>query len=272
MTIQQDITPDFDAIKDKQCAAWGSGDYAAVGMTLQKVGEDLAETLDLAPAAQVLDVAAGNGNATLAFARRWHNVTSTDYVQHLLDKGAARARAEGLDVDFQLADAEKLPFADGAFDATVSTFGVMFAPNHAQSAAELMRVTRDGGKIGMANWEPDGFIGRLFRVLGRFVAPPAGMKSPALWGDEVWLNTTFCDARAVQVTHKTFRFRYRSPAHFIEVFRDFYGPVHQAFLALTAEKQTELSAALEALVAEFNTAQDGSLSIESDYAEVVISK
>ncbi|MEM9707677.1 MAG: class I SAM-dependent methyltransferase [Pseudomonadota bacterium] len=272
MTVQQDIMPNFEAIKEKQNAAWTSGDYAVVGVTLQKVGEDLAEALDLLPGSRVLDVAAGNGNATLAFARRWHAVTSTDYVQHLLDKGAARAAAEGLTVEFQLADAEALPFEDAAFDATVSTFGVMFAPNQAAAAAEMMRVTRPGGKIGMANWVPDGFIGRLFRVLGGFVAPPAGVKSPALWGDEAWLNTAFSDAKAVSVTRQSLRFRYRSPDHFIGVFRELYGPVHKAFLALPEDKQGELERAIADLIAEFNMAKDGSVSIESDYSEVEIIK
>ncbi|MEO1026017.1 MAG: class I SAM-dependent methyltransferase [Pseudomonadota bacterium] len=272
MNMQQDIAPDFDAIKTKQNAAWTSGDYAVVGVTLQKVGEDLAEALDLTPGAKVLDVAAGNGNATLAFARRWHDVTSTDYVQHLLDKGAARAKAEGLDVSFQLADAERLPFADGMFDATVSTFGVMFAPNQTAAAAEMMRVTRTGGQIGMANWTPDSFIGRMFRVLGSFVTPPAGVKSPALWGDEAWLNTSFSAAKAVSVTHRTFRLRYRAPEHFIGIFRELYGPVHKTFLALPADQQEALAEAMKELIAEFNEADDGSVSIPSKYAEVEIIK
>lgn len=272
MTIQQTIAVDYEAIKAKQNAAWASGDYATVGTTVQKVGEDLAEALDLAPGASVLDVAAGNGNATLAFARRWHDVTSTDYVASLLDKGAARAAAEGLDIRFRIADAENLPFADASFDATVSSFGVMFAPNQAAAAAELLRVTKPGGVIGLANWTPDSFIGRLFGVLGRFVAPPAGVKSPALWGDEVWLNTRFAEAEAVTVTPQSFHFRYRSPAHFIEVFRDLYGPIHKAFLTLPAERQTDLAAAMEALIAEFNDATDGTVSIRSAYAEVQIAR
>lgn len=272
MNIQNEIVPNYAAIKEKQNAAWTSGDYAVVGVTLQKVGEDLAEALDLKPGAKVLDVAAGNGNATLAFARRWHQVTSTDYVQHLLDKGAARAAAEGLDVAFQLADAEDLPFADNSFDAVVSTFGVMFAPDQAQAAAEMIRVARPGGKIGMANWTPNGFIGRLFRVLGTFVTPPTGVKSPALWGQEAWLNTSFANAKAVQVNLHNFRFRYRSPEHFVDLFRELYGPVHKAFLALSAAKQDELAEAIKHLIAEFNEAHDGTVSIPSEYAEVEIIK
>lgn len=272
MNIQSQPTPDYTAIKAKQNAAWASGDYAVVGTTLQKVGEDLAEALNLIPGADVLDVAAGNGNATLAFARRWHNVISTDYVQALLDKGAARAKAEGLNVTFRIADAEALPFADACMDGVVSTFGVMFAPNQNAAASELLRVCKAGGKIGLANWTPDGFIGRLFRTLGGFVAPPAGVNSPALWGDEAWLKSQFSDAQELSVARRHFNFQYRSPAHFIDVFRTLYGPVHKAFLALDEDGQRALTDAIEALIEEFNANNDGSVSIPSAYAEVVIVK
>ncbi|MEO0915093.1 MAG: class I SAM-dependent methyltransferase [Pseudomonadota bacterium] len=272
MTLQTDITLDYSAIKVKQNAAWTSGNYAVVGTTLQKVGEDLAERLNLAPGARVLDVAAGNGNATLAFARRWHAVTSTDYVQHLLDKGAARAEAEGLDVAFRVADAEALPFEDNSFDAVVSTFGVMFAPNQMAAADEMLRVCKPGGQIGLANWTPDGFIGRLFRTLGGFVAPPPGVKSPALWGDEAWLNTSFSAAQRISVSPASFNFRYRSASHFIAVFRDLYGPVHKAFQSLPPARQEELEEAITALIAEFNTATDGSMQVPSAYVEVEILK
>ena len=233
MTIQQDIKPDFNAIKTKQNAAWASGNYAVVGSTLQIVGETLAETMDPKPGSKILDVAAGNGNATLAFARRWHDVTSTDYVQSLLDSGQARATAEGHSVTYEIADAEALPYADGAFDAVVSTYGVMFAPDQQKAAAEMIRTTRSGGQIGMANWTPSGFVGQLFKRLGAHVAPPAGVKSPALWGDETWIDATFGPAaKAVGITKRQFVFRFASPAHFVEVFRAFYGPVHKAFLSL----------------------------------------
>lgn len=272
MNIATDIKPDYTAIKAKQNAAWASGDYSVVGTTLQIVGETLAETLDLVPGSRVLDVAAGNGNATLAFARRWHAVTSTDYVGALLDKGKTRADAENLNVDFQVADAEALPFDDDSFDAVVSTFGVMFAPNQGQAAAELFRVARPGGKIGMANWTPTSFIGALFKTLGGHVAPPAGVKSPAFWGDEAWLNANFADASDVTVTLRQFTFRYRDPAHFIDVFRTLYGPVHKAFLALDTDGQAALATDIASLIAEFNTASDGSVSIPGDYLEVVITK
>ena len=172
--------PDYAAIKVKQNAAWASGDYAIVGTTLQIVGEDLAEALDLRSGQKVLDVAAGNGNFTLAAARRWADVTSTDYVQSLLHRGEDRAVADGLKVAFQYADAEDLPYADASYDAVASTFGVMFTPNQAKAASEMLRVCRSGGKIGLANWTPDGFIGCLFKTIGRYVPPPAGVSSPAL--------------------------------------------------------------------------------------------
>lgn len=272
MNTQTEIAPDYTAIKAKQNAAWASGDYAVIGTTLQIVGEQLAEAMDLCPGSEVLDVAAGNGNATLAFARRFHNVISTDYVQDLLDKCRARAEAEAASVTFRLADAEALPFEDGTFDATVSTYGVMFAPDQARAAAELMRVTRRGGFIGMANWSPQGFIGQLFKTLGGHVAPPPGVKSPALWGDCDWLAAQFAEAADVTITMRDFVFRYRSPEHFVGLFRDLYGPVHKAFLALDKAGQDALEADILALIGRLNTADDGSLRIPSEYAEVIIKR
>lgn len=274
MNIQNTIIKtDFEAIKSKQNAAWASGNYAVVGTTLQIVGETLAETMDNKAGAEILDVAAGNGNATLAFARRWHNVTSTDYVASLLESGKARAKAEGHDVDFKVADAEALPFDDNSYDAVVSTFGVMFTPNQEQAARELVRVCKRRGQIGMANWTPASFIGRLFKTLGKHVAPPAGVQSPALWGDQAWLDETFANsASIIRVTKRHFNFRYRSPAHFIDVFRTLYGPVHKAFLALDAEGQAALEADILSLIAEFNVATDGSMNAPAEYAEIIITK
>ena len=234
--------PDLVALKTRQKAAWASGDYARIGVTLQITGEQLAEVMDLPPGAKVLDVAAGNGNATLAFARRGCDVTSTDYVDALLMRGRARAEAAGLEVAWQIADAEQLPFGDGCFDAVVSTFGVMFAPNQAAAAAEMVRVCRAGGRIGMANWTPDGFIGQLFKTLGRHVPPPSGVMSPALWGSRPWLEETFrASAHSVAVSERAFTFRYASPGHFIDVFRTYYGPVHKAFLSLDPAGQLALA-------------------------------
>jgi len=266
-------TPDYAAIKAKQNAAWASGDYARIGTTLQIVGEILAEAMDLTPGSRVLDVAAGNANATLAFARRWCRVTSSDYVDALLSRGRARAEAEGQDVTFRIADAEQLPFADASFDAVVSTFGVMFTPNQGKAASELLRVCRPGGMIGMANWTPEGFIGQVFKCLSRHIAPPAGLNSPALWGTKPWIEQQFGpQAQRIAIDFKAFVFRYRSPEHFVEVFRTYYGPVHKAFLALDPAGQAMLAKDLYATIASFNTATDGTMRVPSAYAEIVITK
>lgn len=273
MNAHATIAPDYNAIKVKQNAAWSSGDYAKVGTTLQIVGEELAENLDLRPGCSVLDVAAGNGNATLAFARRWCDVTSTDYVDTLLARSEARAFAENLPVRYQIADAEDLPFTDNQYDAVVSTFGVMFAPNQKQAAAELIRVCKSGGKIGLANWTPASFIGTLFKVLGAKVPPPAGLSSPALWGTAEWIEETFGPhARSIDVRAKNFVFRYRTPEHFVDIFRSYYGPVHKAFLALDAQGQLDLERAIMSLIAEYNTAKDGSMRVPAAYAEIVVTK
>ena len=266
-------TPDFAAIKQRQQATWASGDFAVIGTTLQIVGEDLAEALDIRAGERVLDVAAGNGNATLAAARRFAQVTSTDYVQELLDKGRERARAEGLAIRFQAADAEALPFADGSFDVVMSTYGCMFTPDHARTAGELLRVTRAGGRIGMANWTPQGFIGRLFKVIGAHVPPPAGLQSPALWGTEAHLADLFGGAAAdIRCERKHFNFRYRSAAHWIQVFRDYYGPTHKAFAALDAAGQAALERDITALLLELNVAGASSLVVPGEYLEVVVTK
>lgn len=262
----------YAAIKQRQQASWASGDYAVVGTTLQIVGEQLCEALDLKPGSNVLDVAAGNGNATLAAARRFTDITSTDYVESLLDKGKARADAENLSVAFAVADAEALPFADASFDYVLSTFGVMFSPNHEQAAAELLRVTRSGGRIGLANWTPASFIGQLFKTLGKHVAPPVGVRSPALWGDKEHIETLFASAHTVGITERKFNFRYRSAAHFIEVFRTYYGPVHKAFLSLDEAGRTDLYRDMTVLMESFNTSTNGTLLIPSAYAEVIVTK
>ncbi|MDP3820900.1 MAG: class I SAM-dependent methyltransferase [Burkholderiales bacterium] len=264
---------DLIALKGRQQTAWASGDYAVIGTTLQLVGELLAEACDLRWDERVLDVAAGNGNATLAAARRGAQVTSTDYVATLLERGAERARAEGLQVMFQAADAEALPFADASFDAVLSTFGVMFAPDHAKSAAEMARVCRPGGRIAMANWTPEGFIGQLFKTLGKQIPPPPGVQPPSLWGVETHLRSLFGDSAAeIAVTPRLFNFRYRSAAHIIDVFRTWYGPVHKAFLALPADKAAALESDLTELLNRLNRAGPGSLVVPSEYLEIVVTR
>ncbi len=261
---------DLGAIKNRQQVSWSSGDYAVIGTTLQLVGEQLAEACDVRCDERVLDVAAGNGNATLAAARRGAAVTSTDYVASLLERGAARARAEGLDVHFQSADAEALPFPDGSFDCVLSTFGVMFAPDQKTAGREMMRVCRSGGRIGMANWTPQGFIGRMFGVLSRHLPPPAGVQSPMRWGVESDVREFLGnEVRAMTITPRMFKFRYRSPEHFVEVFRTWYGPVHKAFAALNPEQAGKLEHDLLELLRSANEAGPHSLVVPSEYLEIV---
>lgn len=266
-------SPNYQAIKTRQQATWASGDFGRIGVQLQIVGESLCEAVDLRSSERVLDVAAGNGNASLAAARRYADVTSTDYVPELLEQGRRRAEAEGLPMTIQVADAEDLPFADAEFDVALSTFGVMFAPNQVRTASELMRVVRSGGRIGLASWTPDSAIGELFKLIGRFVPPPAGLLSPAAWGTETRMVELFGPrSRGIHTERKQYVFRYRSAAHWIDVFRTFYGPVHKAFAALDADKQQALNDEMLALLARFNRATGSSLIMPADYLEVVVTK
>jgi ubiquinone/menaquinone biosynthesis C-methylase UbiE len=264
---------DLNALKNRQMVAWASGDYAVIGTTLQIVGEQLAEACDLLCDERVLDVAAGNGNATLAAARRGCIVTSTDYVAALLERGEDRSRAERLQVTFQVADAEALPFADASFDAVLSTFGVMFTPDQSKAAAELARVCRPGGRIGLANWTPEGFVGQMFKALGKHMPPAPGAQPPSQWGSEAWLHTHFDERKfLVQVTPRTCNFRYRSAAHFIDTFRSWYGPLHKAFAALPPDGAKALEADLTELLERMNRAGEQSLVVPSEYLEVVITR
>ncbi|HSD61500.1 MAG TPA: methyltransferase domain-containing protein [Burkholderiales bacterium] len=266
-------TLDLAAVKIRQQAAWSAGNYAVVGTTLQIVGENLCEALDLRAGSRVLDVAAGNGNATLAAARRWCDVTSTDYVSPLLESGRARARAEGHAIRFQEADAENLPFPDASFDAVISTFGVMFTPNQDKAASELARVCRPGGRIGLANWTPESFIGQLFKTIAKYIPPAPGVKSPGLWGTKARLHELFGKtAQEIRTTSRQFTFRYESPAHWIDVFRTYYGPMNKTYGALDAEKQASLTRDLLALMERDNRSGDGTLVLPSEYLEVVIER
>ena len=264
---------DVAAIKARQQSTWSSGDYAVVGTTLQIVGENLCEAMDLRAGQRVLDVAAGNGNATLAAARRWCEVTATDYVPRLLERARERAQAEGLSIATQEADAEALPFEDASFDAVVSTFGVMFTPNQERAAAELLRVCRRDGKIGLANWTPDGFIGQVFKTVGKYVAPPPGLKSPALWGTRARI-AELCgeQAGAIDVVERDFVFRYRSAEHWLDVFKGYYGPVLKAFAALDADARTALTRDLTQLLHRFNRSGDSTIVVPSSYLEIVITR
>jgi SAM-dependent methyltransferase len=264
---------DLKALKARQHTAWSSGDYAVIGTTLQIVGERLAESMDLRAGQTVLDVAGGNGNATLAAARRWCEVTCTDYVEHLLASARKRAEAEGLHVQFEVADAENLPFPDASFDAVISTFGAMFSPDQDRTAAELLRVTRPGGRIGLANWTPNGFIGKLFKTIGKSLPPPAGVRSPTVWGTREWLNSAFgAAASSISVQSRHFSFRYRSPGHFLGVFREYYGPVLKAFEALDERGRKVLAEDIIGLIGRCNASGDETMMVPGEYLEVVITR
>ena len=268
-----DGLPDLGPVKSRQQSTWASGDFAVIGTTLQIVGEDLCEALDLRAGQRVLDVAAGNGNAAIAAARRWCDVTASDYVPALLLNAQERAKAERLSIHCELADAEALPYADGSFDTVTSTFGAMFTPNHEKPAQEMLRVCRSQGKIGLANWTPEGFIGELFKTIGKYVAPPAGMKSPALWGTKAYIEDLFgSDASAIATDVRTFMFRYRSAEHWIDIFKTYYGPVLKTFEILDPAARTALTGDLKSLIARFNLARDGTMVVPGEYLQAVIVK
>jgi ubiquinone/menaquinone biosynthesis C-methylase UbiE len=261
---------DQRAIQSRQQSAWASGDYAVVGNALQIAAEELCETMNLYQDGRVLDVAVGNGHASMAAARRWCDVTSTDYVPALLSRGRERAAAERLKVEFQEADAEALPFPDASFDVVMSTFGVMFTPDQDKAAAELMRVCKHGGKIGLANWTPDGFIGQIFKTIGKHLPPPAGVKSPALWGTKARIEEMFGpQAASITCEPRHFVFRYRSPEHWMQVFKTYYGPLLKAFGALDP---AALTADITAQIDRFNRSGDSAVVVPSEYMEIVITR
>jgi SAM-dependent methyltransferase len=263
-------TPDLKAIKGRQQVTWSAGDYSRIGNSILITAELLCEAVDIHSGQRVLDVASGSGNAALAAARRFCDVTSTDYVPALLEEGRGRAAAEGLTLTFQEADAENLPFPEAAFDVVLSTFGAMFAPDHEQVARELVRVCQPGGKIGLANWTPEGYLGDFFRTMGQHVPPPAGVRSPMLWGSEDHLRRLFGDGISeLAVTRRMFAFRQRSPRAWIDFFRTYYGPTLKAFDSLDGAGQDRLIADLEALIARHNVASDGTMVVPAEYLEVV---
>lgn len=265
--------PEFGALKTRQQTAWSSGDYAVIGTTLQIVGEQLCETVDVRAGSKVLDIAAGNGNASLAAARRGCNVIATDYVPALLERARERASAERLDIEFREADAEALPFAEDEFDVVLSTFGVMFTPDQDRAAAEMVRVCRPGGKIGLANWTPEGFIGNVFKMIGKYVAPPPGVKPPSLWGSRPRIAELFePHADSIESVQRNFVFRYRSAEHFLEIFKTYYGPVLKTFAALESPARAALHSDLVALIDRFNRSEDGTMVAPSEYLEIVITR
>jgi ubiquinone/menaquinone biosynthesis C-methylase UbiE len=263
--------PDLAAIKQRQQATWASGDYHMIGTQILIVSELLIEELDLHSTEHVLDVATGSGNAALAAARRGCAVTGLDYVPALLDRARRRAEAEGLEPEFIEGDAEALPFGDGSFDVVSSVFGAMFAPDQEQTASELARVCRHGGRIGLVAHTPEGFIGQLFKTNARHVPPPAGVRSPIQWGTEERLRELFGDTIAeLRVEKRHFVFRYRSPAAYLEYWRRFYGPTLKSFEAVGDDGRAALESDLLDLIARFNRADDGTMVVPSEYLEAVI--
>jgi len=263
----------LEGIKARQQKTWASGDYGAVAAVIHSMSEDLARAADLSAGWRVLDVATGTGNAAIAAARCQCAVTGVDYVPELLDRARARAAAEHLTIDFVEGDAEALPSGDGEWDAVLSVCGVMFAPNQEQTAAELTRVCRPGGTIALANWTPDGFIGELFRTIGRRVPPPPGVRPPAEWGSEPRLRELFGDrVRDLRITPREFVFRFRSPEDYADFFRLHYGPTLKAFEALDEDHGKLLHADLAELAGRFNSATDGTAKIRSAYVEVLATR
>jgi ubiquinone/menaquinone biosynthesis C-methylase UbiE len=263
---------DIEAVKARQQATWASGNYAVIGTTLQIVGESLCEAVDVRAGWKVLDVAAGNGNASLAAARRGCDVTATDYVEALLDRARIRAEADGLPLTTKTADAENLPFADASFDAVLSTFGVMFTPNNERAANELLRLCRPGGRIGLANWTPEGYVGSMFKIIGQHVPPPAGVPSPLQWGKEDRVRELLGDRADVEITRKQFVFRYRTPVEFFETFITYYGPTVKAWAALDEAGRSSLRHELVNLAASSNRNDDGTFAATSDYLEIVATR
>ena len=266
----QSQVPSLSAIKDRQQKTWTSGDYARIGNTLVIMGELLCEAVDVHAGDKVLDVATGSGNTAISAARRFCDVTGIDYVPELIEQARKRAEVEGMSITFDVGDAEDLPYPDASFDVVLSTLGVMFAPNQEKVAEELLRICRSGGKIGLANWTPDGFIGNMFRTLGKHVPPPPGIKPPPLWGTEERLRELLGeDIASLEVTQRSYMFRYPSAGHFVEYFRSYYGPTLKAFESLEPEGQRSLAEDLEELLTQWNSSGDATVVVPSDYLEVV---
>jgi ubiquinone/menaquinone biosynthesis C-methylase UbiE len=266
----QNQAPNMDAIKERMRKIWTSGDFSKIGNSIVIVGERLCEAVDLRSVQKVLDVATGSGNAAISAARRFCEVTGMDLAPESIEHARRRAAAEGMDIAFEVGDAEDLSYPDASFDAVLSTFGVMFCPRQERAAGELLRVCRPGGKIGLANWTPDGFIGNMLRIVGKHVPPPPGIKPPPLWGTEERLRELLGEGvSSLDTTRRTYHFRYPSAGHFVGWFREYYGPTVRAFAALDPSGQEALAHDLEELLDNWNTSGDETLVVPADYLEVV---
>jgi ubiquinone/menaquinone biosynthesis C-methylase UbiE len=273
MSVTQTQQPDLAAVKGRQRHAWASGDYSAVAARIVPMAEHLAEAAGLRPGDRVLDVATGSGNAALAAARYGCEVTGIDYVPELLERGRARAAAEGLEITFAEGDAEDLAFPDASFDAVLSALGVMFAPDQERAAAELVRVCRPGGTIGLVNWTPEGFIGQLLKTVTKHVPPPAGVRPPSQWGTEERLRELLGDAVSrLEISKRTYVWRFRSPEEFAGFFKELYGPTRKAFEALDEAGRRRLWDDLTALARDHDTDPGLTVAMPAEYLEVVATR
>jgi ubiquinone/menaquinone biosynthesis C-methylase UbiE len=267
--------PDLAAIKTRQQATWASGDFARVAATIVYPAEQLAESADLQAGWRVLDIATGSGNAAIAAARRGCEAVGVDYVPALLERGRLRAKTELVDVEFVEGDAEKLPFPDASFDAVLSIYGVMFAPNQHKAASEMARVCRPRGTIALASWTPEGFIGETFRLFSGYVPPAPGLTPPVQWGNESHLRTIFGSTiRSITSTVRTMIFRYPDAATNVEFFRRYYGPTLKLFQAVGEAKEAQLTRDLEALANKYDRNRNpcGPVAIAADYLETIITR
>ena len=265
--------PDLAVVKNRQQQMWASGDFSKVATPITMVGELLCETVDLSAGMRVLDVACGSGNTAIAAARRFCQVTGVDYVPSLLARARERAAAEGLSIDFQEGDAENLPFPDASFDVVLSTFGVMFAPDQAQAARELLRVCTPGGRIGLSNWTPDGRIGEIFRITSAYVPPPPGLAPPMRWGTEQGLRELFGQGISnLRIEPQTFVMRYESADHWLTSFRTYFGPVITTFAALDEAGQEAFASEMRAFLEQHNQATDGTLKVGGGYINAVATR
>jgi SAM-dependent methyltransferase len=267
-------SPDLQAVTQVQQQIWSKGDFAMVANLVYHPAENLAEALDLVPDERVLDVASGSGNAAIAAARRtWGNVVSSDYVPALLERGRERAAAERLEIEFVEADAQDLPFDDASFDVAISIYGAMFAPDQEKTAAELLRVVKPGGRIGMGNWCPDGAVGTMFKTIAKHAPPPPGIDSPLLWGTEERLRELFGDKISdLRVERRVSRQPFRSADHYIEFFRTYFGPTQMAYERVGPEGEQALTDELRSFLEEANTAGERALVLEADYLEVIATR
>ncbi len=264
------MSVDFATIKANQRAGWQTGDYPRVGNTLQIIAELLVEAADVRAGQRVLDVACGQGNAALAAARRFAAATGVDYADNLLEQGRQRAEAEHLPVTFTEGDAEELPVPDRSYDLVLSTVGVMFAPDQQRAADELVRVTAPGGKIALASWTPTGMVGHLFKTVGSFAPPPSGLRPPVQWGTPERLAELFGDrVEWVALNTRQYVFRYHSPEHFSQWFREHYGPMTRLAGTLSTSEGERFAADVADVARSFNQAQDGTVVAPADYLEAV---